>query len=229
MIFVGAIPTVFVAVANLGKQAWIIKNREIRSILYHLQSWDASGLFFNAKPLGAREHAVHVTPAVEQLVRAVLAVDFGIAVVSPRDALTALAAEVRVTPSLAPRGRRAVRVGGADESAAGHFVLAVDAIPDAVAAVPDVDAGAVQAAELLRPAARGPVGAAVLVAAVPAVHPPVARLVLGHALVARLAPELVSGAGQGAILLVRSVSAIAVAVAPKSRTGWSIWSRTTAC
>ena len=172
-----------------------------------------------------------MTPAVEQLVGAVLAVDFGVAVVAPRDALTALAPVIRGAPSVAPspRGRRAVRVRGADEGAARHFVLAVDAVPDAVAAVPDVDAGAVQAAELLRPAARGPVGAAVLVAAVPAVNPPVARLVLGHALVARLAPELVRGAGEGAVLLVRSVATIAVAVAPKSRTGWSIWSTTNAC
>ena len=165
-----------------------------------------------------------MTPAVEQLVGAVLAVDFGVAVVAPRDALTVLAPEVRVAP-FAARGRRAVRVRGADEGAARHLVLAVDAVPDAVAAVPDVDAGAVQAAELFRPAARGPVGAAVLVAAVPAVHPPVARLVLGHALVARLAPELVSGAREGAVLLVRSVSTVTVAVAPKSRTRWSMWGR----
>ena len=166
-----------------------------------------------------------MTPAVEQLVGAVLAVDFGIAIVAPRDALTVLAPEVRVAPSVA-RGHRAVRVRGADEGAARHLVLAVDAVPDAVAAVPDVDAGAVQAAELLRPAARGPVGAAVLVAAVPAVHPPVARLVLGYAFVACLAPELVSDAGEGAVLLVRSVSTVAVAVTPKSRTKWSMWSGT---
>ena len=85
-----------------------------------------------------------MTPAVEQLVGAVLAVDFGVAVVAPRDALTVLAPEVRVAP-FAARGRRAVRVRGADEGAARHLVLAVDAVPDAIAAVPDVDAGAVQA------------------------------------------------------------------------------------
>ena len=197
---------------------------------HYLEPRDASSLLFLSEPPGTGEHAVHVAPAVEQLVGAVLAVDLGVAVGAPRDALAALAREVRVAPFAtlshvrSNGGHRAVRrsrVGDAEgEGAAGHLVLAVDAVPDAVAAVADVDAGAVQAAELLRPAARGPVGAAVLVAAVPAVHPPVARPVLGHAPVARLAPELVGGAGDRAPLLVGSVSAVAVPVAPGP--GWKV-------